>query len=333
MRSAYPWLGVVAAAAVVATLAVLLAGARRSLALSEARRDVLTRAADLIVVSLDATGERLAANEAWRAFTGLTGDLWREAIHPDDVGRVPPLAGGLVQVEVRLRHSSATGYHWVRLNLAPIIRGGRTSEWLGAIEDIDERKALEEQRHTLAEELAHRAKNGFAVIQAIVTQSARGAESVSDLEQVITSRLASMARAQELVSGSPEEQARLAEIMTGALEPFDIDRFDMAGDEVIVLGRNLSLTLALILHELATNALKYGALSTPEGRVAVEYRRPGEGGTVEVDWRERGGPGVRNTGKTGFGTRLVQASLGRFGGGAEIRMAADGLQCRLHFVG
>ena len=311
----------------------LLGRAVRALAISEERFRSLVLASAQMVIRLDPTGGRLTSDGLWTEFTGLAGEEssdWRAAIHADDQALVPPLERKTVQAEVRLRHAGPSAYRWVRISLTPVSDGGRPSEWLGAIEDIHERKVLEEQRLTLAQELTHRAKNGFAVVQAIVSQSARGATTVAEMEKILTSRLNAMALAQELVSVHPGESAPLEELLPNVLAPFDLSRFDLAAAPMTV-GRTLSMTLALVVHELATNAVKYGSLSGADGRVKLEVRRPDDG-RAEISWREFGGPPPLPPGRSGFGTRLLQSALSAYGGAAETRYEPGGLVCTLSFT-
>ena len=318
-----------------ASLLVLVGGllgrAVRALAVSEERFHSLVLASAQMVVRLDPTGGRLTPDRPWTEFTGLSGDEaadWRAAIHPDDRSLVPALERGTVQAEVRLRHAGPDAYRWVRISLTPVSDGGRTSEWLGAIEDIHERKVLEEQRFTLAQELTHRAKNGFAVVQAIVSQSARGAATVADMEKILTSRLNALALAQELVSVHPSESAPLEELLPNVLAPFDLSRFDVAATPLTV-GRTLSMTLALVVHELATNAVKYGALSTSKGRIRIRWRLD-PAGELTVNWRESGGPTVQTPKRRGFGSRLIERGLSApLGGHARLSFEPQGLQCEI----
>jgi two-component sensor histidine kinase len=190
--------------------------------------------------------------------------------------------------------------------------------------------ANEARQRTLAEELSHRAKNGFAVVHAIITQTARSSRSVEAFETMLLSRLKAMATAQELVSTDPDESAELNALFSTALAPFDISRFELQSDGAAVMhNRNLTMTLALILHELATNAVKYGALSNPQGKVVVRSEQ--RDGMMQILWRETGGPPVADTQAVGFGTRLLQAGLGTYGGRAERVLAPDGVVCTLVF--
>ncbi|MDZ4374174.1 MAG: HWE histidine kinase domain-containing protein [Phenylobacterium sp.] len=189
---------------------------------------------------------------------------------------------------------------------------------------------IEAQLRTLVGELAHRNRNALFVIMAIVRQSARSAGSAAEAEQVINSRLDAMLRAQDLVvqaDGGPADLQRLVEL---ALAPFDRERFDISGPAFQV-GSEVSGGLALLFHELATNAVKYGALTTPEGRVAVAWTL--EGGGARLCWTERGGPPLSPPSRRGFGARLFDVVLTPQGGKAERRFEPDGVVCDLSIPG
>jgi two-component sensor histidine kinase len=187
----------------------------------------------------------------------------------------------------------------------------------------------EVQQRILADELVHRAKNGFAVVQAIIAQSARSAQSAEELERILLSRLNAMAQSQELIRGEGAG-ARVDELLPAVLAPFDIARFDIRHEAPLMLPSNLTMGLALIVHELATNAAKYGALSMSGGKVAIAVERP-EAGRGQIVWRERGGPPVAPTERTGFGARLLQVGLTQYGGGSDLRFEPDGLIATLTF--
>lgn len=182
---------------------------------------------------------------------------------------------------------------------------------------------------TVVREMGHRSKNGLTVISAIVQQTARTAESVADLETKLVNRLAALGSAQDIVTEAAGKPTRVDEIVARVLAPFSLDRFELAhaADDDCRLAADPTSTAALILHELATNAVKHGALSAPEGRVRLAWRC--EDGMVVLDWRETGGPPVAESAATGFGLRLLRTALQSYGGFAEINFPASGLQCSL----
>jgi PAS domain S-box-containing protein len=167
---------------------------------------------------------------------------------------------------------------------------------LGSVLDITERQEAEERRRLVANELAHRSKNGLAMIMAIIQQSARTAETVKDYEARLISRIGAMARSQDLVTGSVGPLT-LGDLFKSALDPFDGTRFridpDLADHDV---NADVALMIALLIHELGTNATKYGALSTAQGRIelasapaARAWSRSSGAKRMGLRWRRRRG--------------------------------------------
>jgi two-component sensor histidine kinase len=203
--------------------------------------------------------------------------------------------------------------------LADTVRAARRGE--------AELSAAQAKATTLVGELAHRNRNALFVIMAIVSQSARGAQSAGEAEQVINGRLLALMRAQEEVLKGDGAAAALGSLLERALEPFDLTRFDIAPGQEVTLESDVAIGLGLLFHELATNALKYGALSAPAGRVRVAWTDgPGQ---ARFTWRETGGPAVRPPAREGFGSRLIATALVPQGGKAERRFEADGVICEL----
>jgi two-component sensor histidine kinase len=180
---------------------------------------------------------------------------------------------------------------------------------------------------TVVGELAHRNRNALFVIMAIVSQSARGVQSAAEAERVINARLEALLRGQEVVLSGDGGVARLRPLLEKALEPFELDRFAIAAGPDVALETDVAIGLGLLFHELATNALKYGALSVPEGGIRIDWRL--EDGHARFTWREAGGPAVSPPARDGFGSRLVATALVPQGGRAERRFEADGLVCEL----
>ncbi|WP_132251521.1 HWE histidine kinase domain-containing protein [Methylobacterium segetis] len=189
--------------------------------------------------------------------------------------------------------------------------------------DITERKRGEEHRALLVAELSHRVKNSMATMQSIAHQTLRSASSLDEARKTLEARLQSLSAAHDVLTRESWEGATLAEIVESALRPFQAGsgrRFKASGPEVRLSPR-LALAFVMALHELATNAVKYGALSTDEGRVILNWDIV-DGSAPErlcLRWEELGGPPVTPPTQKGFGTRLIERALAaELGGTAEI---------------
>ncbi|WP_245459130.1 MULTISPECIES: sensor histidine kinase [unclassified Mesorhizobium] len=203
---------------------------------------------------------------------------------------------------------------------------------IGAVQislDISERKRGEEQRQLLVKELNHRVKNTLAVVQAIAGQTIRNATSLAQAGAALSSRLISLAKAHDLLTRENWSGADLQTLIAASIEPHaPLARFDLCGEEVW-LAANIALSLALALHELTTNAIKYGALSNSTGSISISWKVV-EGETsrfLELDWHEKGGPPVAR-GKRGFGTELLHRIFEYEGGdGVTLNYEQSGLHC------
>ncbi|MCM2503339.1 histidine kinase [Aureimonas altamirensis] len=189
---------------------------------------------------------------------------------------------------------------------------------------INERDAAEERRRFLNEELAHRMKNTMATVQAIATQTLRG---VTEREAVeaFGKRLHAIASAHGVLLQRSWSGASMAAVVEAMVGTFDLDeRFDLSGPPVDLAPR-ATLSLSLLLHELATNALKYGSLSSETGRIAIGWRiEPADGDDeLVLEWRESGGPPPSVPRGRGFGSRLIAMGLAGTGG-SELRYPAEG---------
>jgi two-component sensor histidine kinase len=178
---------------------------------------------------------------------------------------------------------------------------------------------------TLVGELAHRNRNALSVMMSIVSQSAARANSAAEAAQIINARIQALVRAQDVLIKADSAMAALRSIVEGALEPFDLSRFDLDDGGAFMLDGDVAVGLGLLFHELATNALKYGALSAPEGRIAVRWRPAGE--LAILTWQEAGGPAVSAPERRGFGSRLLDTALMAQGGKVVRRFEPDGLVC------
>jgi PAS domain S-box-containing protein len=223
---------------------------------------------------------------------------------------------------------------WVRAQGRVLFTPGKDGRWVasryvGAVQDVTMRKADEERLRLLAREVDHRANNLLAVVQGTVALSE--AENTAALKSVISGRVNALARAHQLLAQARWQGADLLRLVEDELLGFSL------GDNGRVVVRGASVTLAppaaqsvaMALHELATNAAKYGALSTAGGRVEVSWRREADG-VLRICWRETGGPQVKKPVRTGLGTSLLQRALGGpIRGETSLEWRGEGLVCEL----
>ncbi|HVZ05992.1 PAS domain S-box protein [Hyphomicrobium sp.] len=221
----------------------------------------------------------------------------------------------------------------VSLTVSPI--RDRTGRVVGASKvgrDITERKQFERLQQLLIGELNHRVKNTLATVQSIANQTVHRAKSPSDFAASFSGRLQALARTHTLLTQSTWQAADLADVLRDQLplsEAAD-DRISYSGPTV-KLNAQAALHLGLVLHELATNALKYGALSDPRGKLAIHWIvRTDNGRHLLLEWRERGGPTVSVPQSRGFGATLIEKSLEAHGGVTSIRYEAEGLTCEIN---
>ena len=196
------------------------------------------------------------------------------------------------------------------------------------------RVEADEQQRILNRELSHRLKNTLAMVQAIASQTLRNVTDVEAAKEALAARLIALGKAHDILLADAHEGAEMEAVMRGTLSIHDDrqpGRFRLSGPPV-ALGAKAALSLALMLHELATNAAKYGALSVPEGRVALDWSlRSGEGGPiVELSWSEADGPAVVPPARKGFGSRLIERGLvGAVGGTISLDYPPTGVVCRV----
>jgi two-component sensor histidine kinase len=200
-----------------------------------------------------------------------------------------------------------------------------------AMEDLQReamRRIEDEHRGTVMAELDHRVKNVLAAVQAMATQSARKTVSLDSFLKTFAGRLKAMAAAQELLTATRWRGAAIGDIVTAELSGLAPGQARWEGPEFFLSPRAAN-ALSLALHELATNAVKYGALSTDAGRVEVTWAEQ-PGGGFSVDWKETGGPSVVPPTRRGFGSILLEQVTGReLGGTAQIDFRPDGVRARL----
>jgi PAS domain S-box-containing protein len=265
------------------------------------------------------------------ALRGAPVERFVEAIHPDDRARVrlrieaAVATAGEFAEEYRLVQGDGT-IRWV------LARGrcyhddnGRPTRFPGAATDITERKEAEQRAKLLSEEINHRVSNLLTVVQAIVARTLDEAQSITVARETLIQRLAALGRAQAAITSRAGWRIDLRDLVTIAVAPHsDGERFAITG-ESFMLNSDQALGLSLALHELATNAVKYGALSTPTGRIAIAWHLV-SGSRLALHWREEGGPQVTEPAKRGFGLEMIERVVaGELGAAATTTYAPQGI--------
>jgi PAS domain S-box-containing protein len=270
----------------------------------------------------------------WTGTSGLEGS-WKDGMHPDDhavtLGEWDRClaSGEAYDVEHRVRRRDGR-YRWARSRAFPRRDAeGNIILWYGNTEDIHERKVAEEHQRLLINELNHRVKNTLASVQAIAFQTLRGEVPLVEARAQFEARLMALSAAHNLLTEENWVGASLERVVKDSTEHLagDSRRFDVAG-EPLRLAPRAALALAMALHELGTNAAKYGALAAEAGRVAIAWTMDGE--RLHLEWRESGGPPVEAPTRRGFGSRLIERGLeADLGGRAALHFERGGLRCEI----
>jgi two-component sensor histidine kinase len=187
-------------------------------------------------------------------------------------------------------------------------------------------RETERTRQLFNNELAHRIKNTLASVQAIVSQTLKDQP---DVRNKLNTRIIALGATNDLLMKSEWQTASLRKILAGEFIPYDPSRFQLVGEEVECPSA-IAIFLALIFHELTTNAIKYGALSKADGRVSVSWKLTGD--RLELEWVERGGPKPGTRVHVGFGTTLLQAGLKQFNGSVDMQFEPTGLRVMLSMI-
>jgi len=217
-------------------------------------------------------------------------------------------------------------------------RSGRPFKLAGVVRDVTDRKRAfdeletsERRQKLLVNELNHRVKNTLATVQSIAALTARRAASVEEFGTQFQARLMALSETHNLLTAQGWEQATLRDLIAKEMRPYSPDQFRLQGPDVMMAAPQ-ALAMGMIIHELATNAAKHGALSVDGGSVVVAWSEAAADGRHSLDWIERDGPPVSAPSRTGFGSRLITTSLkGDLDGEAEMDWLKTGLHARLTF--
>jgi PAS domain S-box-containing protein len=322
----------------------LLAEARQN----ETRFRTLANSMPQMVWSTLPDGYHDYYNARWYEFTGMQegstdGEGWNNLFHPDDQSRAwelwrTSLKTGLpYEIEYRLRHHSGE-YRWVLGRaLAMHDADGTIVRWYGTCTDIHMAKEQSESLALLSHELSHRIKNIFAIINGLIGLSARRFPESKQFAADIQQRLAALGRAHDFARPHSEDSrpvtgdTHLRDLLREILRPYpalDENRIQLSGEDIKIDDRSAT-PLALIFHELATNASKYGALTSSEGEITISASV--EGDECRIDWIESGGPVIAGEpDRQGFGTKLATVSSeSHLGGSIERHWLPQGLHVTL----
>ncbi len=298
--------------------------------------------------SWDEGGRNDYYNPQWQEFAGLPdGPIepykWQEFLHADDRDRILTTwrhaleTTGRFDVETRLLHRSGE-YRWIRAIALPIHHtSGHLKGWIGTLTDIHEAKLLETERELVSRELDHRIRNIFALVNGLVSLTQREDQGDQSFADRLRGRLMALHRAHELIrpvaGGAIAQQtgSSLQELVRQLLAPYNetgSNRLTIEGDDIFV-NEGAATLLALIFHELATNAAKYGALGTARGQVHLRSTRSGD--TLQFIWKETGGHSGAPLGeKSGFGSKLLTLAVeGQLRGRLSREVTPDGLTVRM----
>jgi PAS domain S-box-containing protein len=262
------------------------------------------------------------------------------SVDPDDIGSVEQSRNEAFRecrreykVEYRIIRSSGE-LRWVETRCFISYSGtGHPHRVVGVSIDITERKRVEEQQRTLLAELDHRVKNALATVSAVVSHTQQGSRSVADFVAALDGRIRSMATTHELLSSHQWQGVSLTELVRRELAPYATrDNTEINGPGIL-LKPEAGQVMAMVLHELATNAAKYGALSTKNGRVSIRWNRHRNAhprSHLVFEWQETGGPPVVALGKSSYGTTTIRDLIPyEFGGTVDLVPAPEGVRCRL----
>jgi PAS domain S-box-containing protein len=237
--------------------------------------------------------------------------------------------------EVLYRRKDGSEF-WAAVFISPVRdTRGDIVQYFASFVDLTKHKEDEAKSKLLIDELNHRVKNTLSTVQSIVWQAMRTGTDPKVIQEAVESRLFALSRSHDLLTRENWESAGLFDIIRDALEPFGV-----AGgraERIVIKGENIrfspqsALALGIVFNELATNAVKYGALSNEAGSILVEWAREPTtgGGRVLLNWREKGGPPVTAPTRKGFGSRVIERSLNQLEGAAHLDYRPDGVTCTM----
>jgi PAS domain S-box-containing protein len=267
----------------------------------------------------------------------LDGKSFFARVHPDDLARLKALYRNNSTYAITYRFLRLDGREvWLHeTSKAEYDAAGQLVRVKGLALDMTERKHAEERQKILTAELDHRVKNMLARVAAVAKSMSYNSGSVGEFLRTYNGRIQSMAAAHALLSQGGWQGADLTAVVRNQLAPYATDTNTTIVGTDVTLSSSATQVLAMVLHELVTNAVKYGALSIPGGRVSVSWDRSLNGGAATnliFIWRELDGPQVAAAIRSGYGTSLIRELIPHeLGGTVDLVFAAEGANCRMEF--
>ena len=286
---------------------------------------IASDAAGIALWSWNVDTDRLELDERGHVLWGvpntghITFEMLSARIHPEDLDRVRAAFAatrdilGDYETDFRILHDGKI--RWVSARGRGDDQGIVGRIMYGVFIDVTERKKAEEAREMIAGEMNHRVKNIFAITSALTTISSHSTTTKDEMVKDLRQRISALSKAHDMVRpdhGQQHKAALLSDLLATLLEPYSQSHSNSARVHIstpkVLVGQQSATAVALIVHELATNSIKYGALSNAEGSLAI--RCSAEGGKVEIVWTENGGPPTsKPSSRSGFGTKLLVNSL------------------------
>src|SRR4051794_40784682 len=310
---------------------------------SEERFRLLATSIPQLVFRTRDDGWRTGGSPQWIEFTGLSlqesvGRGWLDATHPDDLELTQAAWSNARRsreyyVEHRVRRSANGEYRWHQTRARPL-DGTGGADWIGTMSDIHDLRSLKDHQQVLMGELQHRTRNLLAVVQAIAVQTRRGSDSLDAFGTEFEGRLSALGRVQSLLA-TDHHEVDLRELVTAELAAHADGALN---DKVRIDGPTVALpapaaqAVGLALHELSTNAVKYGALAQPAGRLEIWWREEIGGGNrrIVLEWAESGVAMPQGTrpARKGYGSHLIERALTyQLGAQTRLEFGSDGVRC------
>jgi len=313
---------------------------------NEARFRLLATSIPQLVFRSHGTGERSWGSPQWEVFTGLSdaksqGFGWLDAVHPHDRDLTvrawrDAQASGEYYVEHRIRRFADGEYRWHQTRARPVSgEQSITTDWVGTSADIHDLRGLQERQQVLLAELQHRTRNLLAIVQSIARKTLRTSSSLEGFTPEFEGRLRALSRVQSLLERADHESIDLHALIKAELAAHvegDTQQIAIDGPPVAVPPQSAQ-SLALALHELATNAAKYGALRQRSAKLSLTWRVEEHGGNRDpsITWRESGVPmGTARPSRRGYGSELIERALPyQLKAKTNLEFGSDGVRCAI----